>query len=130
MARIDAGQLELVPHDADLNLSLAAVPENWTEKASEKGLTFTYFIDPAIGRYHVDEDRIIQCVNILLSNAVSFTDAGRVHLHVTLSKTAPLELTVVVADTGQGMSELVQSRLFTPDDGWRAELREPFGSRI
>ena len=40
--------------------------------------------------------------------------SGRVHLHVTLSKAAPHELTVVVADTGQGMSELVQSRLFTP----------------
>jgi len=114
MARIDAGQLELAPHDAELAISLAAVPENWTEQAKDKGLKFTYFIDPAITRYHVDEERILQCVNILLANAISFTDAGRVHLHVTKSKSAPHSLTVVVADTGQGMSELVQSRLFTP----------------
>ena len=114
MARIDAGQIELVLHDADLAVSLAGVPENWAQTAADKGLTFTHFIDPAITRHHVDEDRILQCVNILLSNAISFTDSGRVHLHVTLSKAAPHELTVVVADTGQGMSELVQSRLFTP----------------
>ncbi len=114
MARIDAGQLALVPHEADLAASLAEVPENWTEKAAAKGLIFTHFIDPAISRYHIDADRIVQCVNILLSNAISFTDSGRVHLHVTKSKIAPYELTVVVADTGQGMSELVQSRLFTP----------------
>ena len=114
MARIDAGQLRLVPHDTDLGLGLSEVPEIWTESAASKALTFTHFIDPAISRYHVDEDRIIQCVNILLANAMSFTDSGRVHLHVTLSKTDPVELSVVVADTGQGMSELVQSRLFTP----------------
>jgi len=114
MARIDAGQLKLVPHDTDLGVSLSEVPEIWTESAATKALTFTHFIDPAISRYHVDEERIIQCVNILLANAMSFTDSGRVHLHVTLSKTAPEELSVVVADTGQGMSELVQSRLFTP----------------
>lgn len=117
MARIDAGQLTLAPHDTDLSLSLAAVPEPWADKAKEKGLAFTHFIDPAITNHHVDEDRLIQCLNILLTNAVSFTDSGRVHLHITGNATAQgvvKGLTVVVADTGQGMSEVVQSRLFTP----------------
>jgi len=119
MARIDAGQLKLVPHDTDLGGALSAVPENWTELARDKGLAFTHYIDPEISRHHVDEERIVQSINILLANAMSFTDSGRVHLHVTASKTnlsnlSPSEMTVVVADTGQGMSELVQSRLFTP----------------
>ncbi len=117
MARLDAGQLSLAPHDADLSISLAAVPETWAEKAEEKDLAFTHFIDPAIGLHNLDEDRLIQCLNILLANAVSFTDAGRVHLHVTGNVNAQNDvtgLTAIVADTGQGMSELVQSRLFTP----------------
>ena len=117
MARLDAGQLKLVPHDADLSLSLAEVHKPWAEKAADKDLTFTHFIDPSIASYHVDEDRVIQCLNILLANAISFTETGRVHLHITGNKTAQgdvTSLTAVVADTGQGMSELVQSRLFTP----------------
>lgn len=117
MARLDAGQLELLPHDANLSLSLAAVPELWAEKAQEKGLTFTHFLDPQIAQYKVDEDRLIQCLNILLANAISFTDAGRVHLHITAEQTEEdgvVGLTAIVADTGQGMTELVQSRLFTP----------------
>jgi len=33
MARLDAGQLELAPHDADLSQSLTHLPENWTKMA-------------------------------------------------------------------------------------------------
>ena len=117
MARLDAGQLMLVPHDADLSVSLAAVPEPWTAPAQEKGLAFTHFVDPAITEHHIDEDRLVQCLDILLSNAIRFTKAGRVHLHITADKSSENEiigLTAIVADTGQGMNELVQSRLFTP----------------
>lgn len=117
MARLDAGQLALAPHDADLSLSLSAVPKPWEVKAEQKGLVFTHFIDPAIGHHAVDEDRLVQCLNILLANAVSFTDAGRVHMHITGQVNAENDvtgLTAIVADTGQGMTELVQSRLFTP----------------
>ena len=116
MARLDAGQLLLTPHDADLSASLATVSEPWTAPAQEKGLAFTHFIDPAITEHHIDEERLLQCLNILLCNAIRFTNAGRVHLHITAQSTENeiTGLTAIVADTGQGMSELVQSRLFTP----------------
>jgi len=116
MARLDAGQLLLAPHDANLSASLAAVSEPWAAPAQEKGLAFTHFVDPAITEHHIDEERLLQCLNILLSNAIRFTNAGRVHLHITAESTENeiTGLTAIVADTGQGMSELVQSRLFTP----------------
>ncbi len=117
MARLDAGQLELAPHEADLSSSLTALPENWTEMAGEKGLIFTHFVDPKIGTHHIDEDRLIQCLNIVLENAIRFTDAGRVHMHITANMNDSEEvtgLTAIIADTGQGMSAHVQSRLFTP----------------
>jgi len=117
MARLDAGQLELAPHEADLSKSLTHLPENWTEMAEEKGLTFTHFVDPKIGTHHIDEDRLIQCLNIVLENAIRFTDAGRVHMHITANMNDSEEitgLTAIIADTGHGMSVHVQSRLFTP----------------
>lgn len=117
MARLDTGQLELAPHEADLLLSLTALPENWTEMAEEKGLTFTHFVDPKIGTHHIDEDRLLQCLNIVLENAIRFTDSGRVHMHITANvddSDKVTGLTAIIADTGQGMSAHVQSRLFTP----------------
>ncbi|MEP3655974.1 MAG: response regulator [Litorimonas sp.] len=117
MARLDAGQLKLAPHDADLSLSLAEVPDLWLGKAEEKGLVFTHFIDPAIAVHNVDEDRMLQCLNILLENAVRFTESGRIHLHITgqnAEQDGLTGLTAIVADTGQGMNDVVQSRLFKP----------------
>ena len=117
MARLDAGQLVLAPHDTDLSVPLAAVPEAWADHADEKGLAFTHFIDPSITHHSVDEDRLVQCLNILLANAIRFTESGRVHLHITGQGEAQggiTHLTAIIADTGLGMSELVQSRLFTP----------------
>ncbi|MEP4052718.1 MAG: response regulator [Litorimonas sp.] len=117
MARLDAGQLKLAPHDADLSLSLAEVPDLWLDKAEAKGLVFTHFIDPAIAVHNVDEDRVLQCLSILLENAVRFTESGRIHLHITgqnADQDGLTGLTAIVADTGQGMSDVVQSRLFKP----------------
>ena len=117
MARIDADQMELDPEDNDLAKALNEVPEKWIEAAEAKGLAFTHFIDPIIASHNVDQKRIIQCIDVLMSNAIGFTKAGRVHLHITGTsndKGTVTGLTAVVADTGRGMSDLVQSRLFTP----------------
>jgi len=117
MARIDAGQLTLNPENTDLAKSLSNISESWVEKARTESPTFTYHIDPVIGSHHVDAERLRQCINVLLSNAFSFTDTGRVHLHIT-ANTNPsgyvTGLTAIMADTGRGMTELVQSRLFKP----------------
>ena len=117
MARIDANQMELDPIDVDLAAALNEIPERWNEQAQAKGLTFTHFIDPAITSHHLDSRRLTQGIDVLLSNAVQFTDKGRVHLHITAISDVDGEVTglsAVVADTGRGMSDLVQSRLFTP----------------
>jgi signal transduction histidine kinase/ActR/RegA family two-component response regulator len=117
MARIDANQMELDPIDVDLAAALNEIPERWNEQAQAKGLTFTHFIDPAITSHHLDSRRLTQGIDVLLSNAVQFTDQGRVHLHITAISDVDGEVTglsAVVADTGRGMSDLVQSRLFTP----------------
>lgn len=117
MARIDADQMSLDASDVDLAAALSRIPEPWLAKAEAKGLTFTHFIDPAITSHHIDHKRLIQCINVIVSNAVQFTQEGRVHLHITAESNAVGEvigLSAVVADTGRGMTELVQSRLFTP----------------
>jgi len=48
---------------------------------------------------------------------MKFTDHGKVHLHLICEDTPDEEaqtFSVIVADTGQGMSQTVQDKLFTP----------------
>lgn len=117
MARIDAGQMNILPEDSDLPDLLEEVVEPLKAKAEKKNLAFTHYIDPDLGQHFVDGQRLQQCVRTVLSNAVSFTEIGRVHMHVTTQKSSDdgvTGVTINIADTGVGMSELVQSRLFTP----------------
>lgn len=117
MSTIEGGRLSLDKEEASLAKTISREIDDWDTVATSKGLTFTHFIgselqDPVIG----DHKRIRQSLRYLLSNAVRFTHEGRVHLHATAAPdaTGHLAVTIVVADTGQGISEDVQSRLFTP----------------
>jgi len=117
MSTIEGGRLSLDKEEARLAKTITREIDEWSTAATSKGLIFTHFIgselqDPVIG----DHKRIRQSLRYLLSNAVRFTHEGRVHLHATAAPdaTGHLAVTIVVADTGQGIGEDVQSRLFMP----------------
>jgi signal transduction histidine kinase len=117
MSTIEGGRLSLDKEEARLAKTITREIDEWSTAAASKGLVFTHFIgselqDPVIG----DHKRIRQSLRYLLSNAVRFTHEGRVHLHATAAPdaTGHLAVTIVVADTGQGIGEDVQSRLFMP----------------
>ena len=61
-----------------------------------------------------DGSRLRQVLLNLLSNAVKFTKYGEVSLEVSVVSLSPLVLKFDVNDTGIGISEAVQQRLFTP----------------
>lgn len=118
MSRVDAGKLELFLQPASMEDVLKTSVKKWEDAAKEKGLVFTYHIpETCAAETQIDPLRVEQCVDTLLSNAIKFTDKGRIHLHVTtqddkINQNRTFE--IIVADTGQGMSETVQGRLFTP----------------
>lgn len=56
-----------------------------------------------------DKERIMQVCGNLLSNAIKFTQSGRVSLHMEYNGCV---LSIVVEDTGSGMSEEDQQRVF------------------
>lgn len=117
MARIDANRMEVLPEETNVSELLTEVASSFEPKAKSKKLVFTAYVDPALSEHRVDGPRLRQCVETLLSNAVSFTGRGRVHLHATAQTSEAGEVTglkLIVADTGLGMTDLVQSRLFTP----------------
>src|SRR5450432_3821553 len=63
-----------------------------------------------------DEGKIRQALVNLLGNAIKFTEHGRIELHVTLEQRSAdrLWLSARVEDTGSGISDEEQGKLFEP----------------
>ncbi|HTK01416.1 MAG TPA: ATP-binding protein [Bordetella sp.] len=115
-AKIESGALPLCNAPYDFYRAMENMAELYLPLARRKGLTLTVAIMPHFDKRLVgDEIRISQVVANLLSNAIAFTDSGA----VTLSARRRLardsdEIEITVRDTGAGMSEEYQRRLFAP----------------
>lgn len=118
MSRIDGDKMELYPELTNIHEIVIKLDQLWRPVIENKGVVFTSFVEESLSEDTlIDKARFTQCLNSLLSNAAKFTDSGRVHLHVTAKPVAEnnmTEITAIIADTGQGMSQIVQEKLFTP----------------
>lgn len=109
-SRMEAGQIKLRPDQISVFGVAAKVVEQLTPLAEEGGLVLSNSIDEDIALVEADPMRIEQVLTNLVSNALKFTPAqGR----VTISATdLGDEVRVSVSDTGIGISEQEQSRVF------------------
>lgn len=117
MSTIEGNRLSLDKEEAKLSNTITREVAEWNKAAANKNLAFTHFIGSELNDAVIaDHKRMRQSLRYLLSNAIRFTHAGRVHLHATGTPDADghLDVTIIVADTGQGISDDVQSRLFKP----------------
>jgi PAS domain S-box-containing protein len=83
----------------------------------KKDISFTVETDPRIPSYIVvDETRIMQIINNLISNAVKFTTKGNIHLKTECVsfRDQKCKLKISVSDTGMGIPCEKQQQLFTP----------------
>ncbi len=111
IARIEAGKLELQQQDFDLRALVGEVVALMAPLAMQRGLAFSD--DIAAGTPAVllgDPLRVRQILLNLLGNAIKFTERGGVTLRV--SPLAPKGVRFSIGDTGPGISEEQQSRLF------------------
>jgi CheY-like chemotaxis protein/nitrogen-specific signal transduction histidine kinase len=116
-SKVEAGKLELEEIDFDLRRTLEEVLELFAPRAKAKDLELVLVLDPTVPvRLQGDPGRLRQVLANLLGNAVKFTHAGEVRLHVDVRQPGP-ERTLLrfqIADTGIGISEVQRKRLFTP----------------
>lgn len=85
--------------------------------ARKKDLELTLYLDPAIpAGLRGDPVKLRQIINNLLSNAIKFTVVGDVLLSVVLERATATEVALKfeIIDTGIGIAQEVQSRLFQP----------------
>lgn len=109
-SRLETGKLVLKPHDFHVQSWLYDTLALHIQSARDKGLSLCVSLAPGLPeRVHADNQRLGQIVNNLVSNAIKFTAHGQVAVSLTLQER---QLCLQVADTGLGMSDEVQTRLF------------------
>jgi len=117
LSKIEAGKLTIKTEDFDLDELIDGITDIFAERASSKGLKFRAVIYPDVHRHlHGDAMRLRQVLLNLVGNAVKFTEVGEVNLSVMQEKESgdQTELWFLINDTGIGVSDEDQQRLFTP----------------
>jgi signal transduction histidine kinase len=117
LSKIDSGKLTLEEADIDLAEVLQRTVRLIADRARAKGLTLSTDIDPACSghvRLRGDATRFSQATLNFLSNAVKFTDRGRVTVCLRpIEETADdMLVRLEVQDTGIGIATADADRIF------------------
>jgi signal transduction histidine kinase/ActR/RegA family two-component response regulator len=110
LSKIEASTLELEIVEFDLEHLVRGVVAAFRGEAHKKGLTFDFMIeDTAAGAYHGDATRIKRILYNLSSNAVKFTQEGRITLSIDRDDR---DVIFRVTDTGIGIEAKHLAHLF------------------
>ena len=129
-AKIEAGKLELEKIDFELAPMIDSTIDLISARAHSRGIELASFVSPDVPAALVgDPGRLRQVLINLLSNAVKFTETGGVSLVVEVAERtdAHVALKFTVRDTGIGVPEEAQARLFTPFSQVDASMTRRFG---
>jgi signal transduction histidine kinase/CheY-like chemotaxis protein len=116
-SKVEAGKLDLVVVDFEVEQSVRNVLRTLDLRAREKGLELRLDVAPGVPRFLAgDDQRLQQVVLNLVGNAIKFTVSGEIRVEVRLESgdIQPVRLEFVVADTGVGVRPEKQNAIFAP----------------
>ena len=109
MGQIEVGRLRLVEGELVLQEVLREVTQSCRELSKGRSLDLKLDVPETPIRVRGDRDRVTQAFLNLITNAIKFTEQGRVHVRLTHNGDASQ---VEVADTGQGIAAEDLDRIF------------------
>jgi len=129
-SKLEAGKFVLEPRKFNFRNMLDYVKAQHINKITEKGLGFFMTVSPQIPEHVIgDELRIVQILNNLLSNAQKFTAIGKITLEVIMTARVKnsIELFFIIKDTGIGIDEADQDKLFKSFSQVDASISRKYG---
>ena len=130
LSKIEAGMMSLEETRFSLHSLLSSVGAMFSEKVKEKKLAFTIMIDKEVPDVlSGDAVRLTQILVNLISNAVKFTEKGRIEVEIRMVEQTETEvrLQIVILDTGIGISEEKQQSIFERFQQADTETTRRFG---
>jgi len=111
VSRIEEGRMVYQIEKDNMSTVVKSVFAQFTPEAARKGLEFKLNIPREIkDMVEVDSDRLQEVIANLLSNAVKYTEKGLIE--VRLKQPNPNTVRFEVEDTGPGISDVEQAKLF------------------
>lgn len=115
MAKIEAGKTILNNAPFDLGAMVQDVARMMRIQADRKKLSLTVEHMSVFPRFIIgDEARLRQILVNLIGNAIKFTDEGFIVIRLGMATTQSGTLTIEVEDSGMGIDEDDQKRIFEP----------------
>lgn len=108
LSRLETGVFTLSPTKDGLMPMLEKIYRQYLPKAEEKGLRLT--LEPTEAQAVFDEKWCSEAIGNIVDNAIKYTDSGFVTISV---KEYEMFCSVVISDSGQGIAEEEQGRIFT-----------------
>jgi len=113
LSKIEAGHLQVEHIPYDLHAVVWSAFRTFSPMGQERGLEMSCHVAPDAPREVLgDPVRVRQILANYLSNALKFTDAGRIAVRLTRKRPGVARIEVV--DTGIGVDALLQPTLFQP----------------
>jgi signal transduction histidine kinase len=109
LSKIEAGQLNLSLADYSLKDVVQSVYSAVEALAKEKQIALKVEVPPHLPAARGDERKLTQVLLNLVGNAIKFTDAGEVAIKASAANGS---FTVAVCDTGPGIAEAEQAKIF------------------
>lgn len=111
ISKIEAGTLEFVYSDVDINLLMSDLEQLFSMKVSEMGVRTKIVRDaaPSLCTMHTDRNRLAQVISNFISNAIKFTPDGTVRFGWERRSD---HLYFYVSDNGAGIPEERVSTVF------------------
>ena len=122
LATIEAGYMEIDREPVDIHALMSGVMTFARERARAQGLRLDFECPSDIGAVPGDERRLKQAIFNLVSNALKFTPHGGT---VTLAARRESDrVALVVSDTGVGVAEQDQQRIFEKFERGSSQARQ------
>lgn len=129
-SKIEAGKIELENEPFAVRKTTSEIVELFKGRASERGVTLSYAPESSTPNWILgDSTRFRQVLSNLVSNAIKFTENGRVEIQ-SFAKPVPgqkTELQFLVKDSGVGIPENIKSKLFVSFSQADASTTRKFG---
>lgn len=129
-SKLEAGEMELEMLDFNLAICIEEVADLFAPVAFSKELEIATLIDHDLPiNLRGDASRLKQVLTNLIGNAIKFTNTGEIIIQATLETETPTTITIEfsITDTGIGIPEEAQARLFLPFAQLDASMTRKYG---
>jgi len=112
-SKLESGHLQLDLIEFNIYRAIDDIIDLFRVNAEDKGLRIEATFKPGVPRWFLaDLGRLRQVITNLVNNAIKFTDEGGIEVIVSYEASPSPTLSIEVVDSGVGMTQETQDRLF------------------